>query len=386
MAKEISNLVKRIWGIAEFGEGFMTSVSNLYFAVFLTDIARLPLGYVSVILMLTSIADFIIAPLCGGIIDGTAPMRWGKLRSWLLICPPIVLFTGTMQFIVLPNALLNTIVIIFAFIVRITAFNIQVSANYALVPFMAANDKDRALLSSNRMTGSNIGRLIAGYAAPLTLAFFVSKIGDYGYMALTFSFSVMLVIGYLVHFALSKDYETGEVIKQEKRVTIRQMLTALRTNPDLAGLMLSDMTSTLGSFLLPSLVVYFYNHVIREPTLVARHMLLVGIGGMCGAYISRYLGKKFHARTVCLTLYPLISALLFSTRFFAYNPLIFMLINTAMQFCIGMTQPLEGMLYMDIADYSEWKTGVNTTAFIMGLNNVPIKVAVIVKTLSFQPC
>ena len=363
------------WGVAEVGEGFYSQVVGLYFAFFLTDVAYLPLAYTSFILMFTSIADFIVSPLSGGIIEGTKPMRWGKLRSWLLILPPIVLITNSLKFVSFPSALLTTIVITAAYMINTVGFNTMVAANYALVPSMCATEEDRSSLSSNRMTGSNIGRLVMGYLAPLMLVA-MTGFGKASYSILAFFSAAIMLGGYYAHFAMSKGYEgNGAVAQQEEetRLTIKEMFKAIFSNPQLIPLMISDMTSTLGSFLLPSLVVYMYTYVIGDVTLIAMHNLITGIGGMLGAYSSRFFMNKFEdRRKVCLWIYPCIALFVFSTRFTVQTPALFMAVCGVMQFFIGITQPVESTLYYDVALYTEWKTGKDSTALIMGLTNLPI--------------
>ena len=71
----------RLWGAADIGEGFISTVSNTYFSMFLTDIALLPLGLVSVVMMITSVFDFVVAPIAGALITMIKPGKWGSIRQ-----------------------------------------------------------------------------------------------------------------------------------------------------------------------------------------------------------------------------------------------------------------------------------------------------------------
>lgn len=384
MKKKITKNMKTFWGVAEIGEGFFSSVVGLYFTFYLTDIAKLPLAYVSFIMMFTSVADFIISPLSGGLIEAVKPMKWGKLRSWLLILPPIVAITNALKFVNIGNALTATIVIIVAYMINTVGFNTMVAANYALVPSMCAYEDERSHLSSNRMTGSNIGRLVMGYLAPLVMVPLIASTGDMAYAIIAFVSAALMMLGYFAHFAMAKGYEgNGSVTESsEETLSLKDMFRAIFSNPQIIPLMISDMTSTLGSFLLPSLIMYMYTYVIGDITLVAYHNLLTGIGGMLGAYSSRFFMNKFDdRRKVCLCIYPCIALCVFSTRFFVDLPWVFMGVCTVLQFLIGITQPVESTLYYDVAVYSEWKTGKDSTALIIGLTNLPIKLATIVKSV-----
>ena len=383
MKKKVTKNMKRFWGVAEIGEGFFSSVAGLYFTFYLTDVAQLPLAYVSFIMMFTSVADFIISPLSGGFIEGMKPMKWGKLRSWLLILPPIVAVTNALKFVNVGSALTATVVIILAYMINTIGFNTMVAANYALVPSMCAYEDERSHLSSNRMTGSNIGRLVMGYVAPLAMVPLLASTGNAAYAIMAFVSAGLMMFGYFAHFALSKGYEGNGAVTdtKEETLSIKDMFKAIFSNPQIIPLMISDMTSTLGSFLLPSLIMYMYTYVIGDIALVAYHNLITGIGGMIGAYASRFFMNKFDdRRKVCLTIYPCIALCVFCTRFVVDYAWIFMAVCGVLQFLIGITQPVESTLYYDVAVYSEWKTGKDSTALIIGLTNLPIKLAGIVKS------
>lgn len=376
--------MKSFWGLAEVGEGFFSSIVGLYSTFYLTDVANLPVAYVSFILMFTSVADFIISPLSGAIIEGTKPMKWGKLRSWLLILPPIVAITNAFKFVTVGSALTTAVVILAATMLNSVCFNTMVAANYALVPSMCAYEDERSHLSSNRMTGSNIGRLIMGYVAPLAMIPLLSASGDWAYAIIAFVSATLMMGAYFVHFALSKGYEgNGAVseVEEEDKMSIGDMFKAVFSNPQLIPLMISDMTSTLGSFLLPSLIVYMYKYVIEDMRLLAVHNLVTGIGGMLGAYSSRFFMNKFEDRAkLCCLIYPVIALTCFCTRFFVSIPIAFIAICGILQFAIGITQPTESTLYYDVAVYTEWKTGKDSTALIIGLTNLPIKLATVVRS------
>lgn len=384
MKKNVTKSMKTFWGVGEIGEGFFSSIGALYFSYFLTDIALLPVGYVSAILLFTGIVDFIISPLSGALIEGSKPMRWGKLRSWVLICPFVVLIASPMEYIKWTTPLLTSVMVIIFYVVNSVAFNTMVTANYSLVPSMCAYEDERSILSSNRMTGSNIGRLVMGWAAPLLIIGLVESFGDYGYATIMFIACVLMLIGYMIHFRLSKGYEgNGSAsVSDEERLSVKDMFKAVISNPQLIPLMISDMTSTLGSFLLPTLVVYMYKYVIGNIVLMSTHNLVTGIGGMLGAYSSRFFMKKFENRkAVCLMIYPCIAFTVFCTRFVVDTPVAFIAICGLLQFFIGITQPVESTLYYDVATYTEWKTGKDSTALIIGLTNLPIKLAGIVKNV-----
>ena len=96
MKKPLSPALKTFYGFGDMGFSLMASVETFFFVYFLTNVAKFSLPMVAIIGTITSVADAALSPFYGGIIDGTKPMKWGRVRSWILICPPIVVpFTSS---------------------------------------------------------------------------------------------------------------------------------------------------------------------------------------------------------------------------------------------------------------------------------------------------
>jgi len=374
--------LKRFWGAGDIGIGFIGRVEALFFIFFLTDVALLPMNYVGFLLIFISVVDFIIGPFSGGIIEGRKSMRWGRYRSYMLLCPPALLFVFPFLFIKAGSDIVNIIIIICAYLVYKTLFNIATISNSTIILTMTQNQQERALLASNRMTGAYAGVLIAGYVMPQLLNnCFIDYFGkDRAYMMLAFCAVCLFVIGFLFHFKLSAGFDVPDTVNRKNdKISFRQMITVILKTPALLPVMVADMASTCVYYILPALAVYYYNNVLQKPSLLAIHMLIIGICGVCGAYCSRFFVRKFQVRTACLIVYILISATLITTRFVAYIPAAFIIVNGIMQFFTSSTQSMESNLYMDATIYSEWKTGINAKAFIMSMFNMAARFAGIVK-------
>lgn len=383
----MNNKRLKFWGAADIGEGFIATVSNTYFSLFLTDVAMLPLSYVSIIMLATSIYDFIIAPVAGGIIAAVRPMKWGRLRSWLIVCPPIAAIFFTLSYIPLNSAILSTIFIILTFFMAKCAYNISWAANLSLIGIIAQTPEERTKLTSQRMAGFNIGKLSSGYITPILVATFAKTTGNkFSYAPMLLIAGIVLTLGQLVHFWASEGYEekrlSSSLTADDETIGLKDMLLALGTNPQLLVTVLIDLTSNMQSFLLPALATYYYKYVAQDTNLMAMHMLLTGFGGLLGSVLVRSLGDKIKDhRKFLLMVYPSIAILLFSCRFAAHVPVLFMAINIVLQIFTGTTQPLELQLYMDNVIYHKYKTGVDANSFIMSMSNMPVKFATILKSI-----
>jgi Na+/melibiose symporter-like transporter len=164
------------------------------------------------------------------------------------------------------------------------------------------------------------------------------------------------------------------------RLSLRQMLSTLFKTSPLLSAVFADTASTACTFILPAIAVYYYNNVAEKPALLSVHFLTIGICSLVGAYLARFITKFFNARTACLIIYPIISVLLFSTKFFVYQTEIFIVINGVLYLFSGLTQPLENNLYLDTATYSRRKTEIDAKNLIISISNLPIKFAQVVKS------
>ncbi|NLZ93627.1 MAG: hypothetical protein GX922_06410 [Firmicutes bacterium] len=368
-----------LWGIANVGEGFISIISSTYMSIFLTDVAMLPLAMVSAVMLVTSVSDFILALSAGAIITGTKPMKWGKLPSWLLVCPPITALFSVIQFISFPdNPLLSSIIISLGFIIAKAGWNLSYTANLSLINVMASTPEERSNLNSQRMVGSNLGRLTGNYLTPLLVATLASTVAERTlYPLLMVVVGIFFILTNIAHFNMSKRFEAASDRKIKiDTLSFKDIFLTLTTNPQLLITVLIDLTSNMAGLTLPALSVYYYRYVAEAPLMVPTHMLLTGLAGLCGALLVRAFGKyvKDFKRVLCYV-YLAIAAVLFSTRFFGYNTYAFMAANVFMHLLSGATQPFEMGLYMDNVTYVKWKTGKNANSLIVGLSSIPVKFA-----------
>ncbi|GHV55560.1 hypothetical protein FACS1894182_00020 [Bacteroidia bacterium] len=384
MNKPVSKSIKRFWGVGEFGENFLTTVFSLYFVFFLTDICQLPLSYISFILLFTSIADFTIAPVGGLVIEGTKPMRWGRLRSWILVCPLGIISVFPLLFLNIESHWIKTVTVVLTFLLYKIISNIGMSANYTMIPTMVTGEKERTILASNRTTGMYTGSALNGYIAPFLLnTFLLVWFGkQWAYLSLGLCAAIVYAAGYWTHFNLSKGYDlknTVNPVTKKQKLTIRQMLKVLSTTFPLIPVILVSTTNSFVYFFLPTLAVYYYNNVVEQPSLLSIHMFVAGICAVIGAYSARFIIRKISVRTACLIIYPVIAIALFSTRYVAATPALFILFSAFAQLFSAAAPALESNFYMDTIAYSEEKTGLKGSAVIMSMTHFVPKLSKLIK-------
>ena len=375
---------KYLWGVGNIGEGVVSMVTSTYFIIFLTDTAMLPLGLVSLISLVGSILDFLLVPLSGTLLVSTKPMKWGRYRSWLLLCPPLVVLFYLLCFTVVSgNQMMTALCALLGYVGGKVAWNIVYASNVSLTAVLSGGSKTK--MTAQRMMGSNIGRLLGNSLTPAIVAAVAVHMGEVnGYRVTILVMGTVYILTCLIHFWISKDCsETGVSGENQKkdRMKASEVIQILLVEPRLFLTLVIDLTSNVASLVLPSLEVYYYKYCAAQPGMVSTHMLIIGFGGLAGASLVRLLGNRVkNAKSVLLVLYVLVAASLLSIQIWSNSVFYFLGIGAVVSILTGMTSPFELTLYIDTAEHYRRKTGNDATGFIMGLSNLPVKFASIIKS------
>ena len=366
--------MRKIWGIGVFGEGFNMQPGALYRNYFSTTVIGVPPTVMAAIAGVSAFTTFLAAPIGSRLVDGIKPMRWGKLRSWLLVGSIISLAFSWFPWIQWGTPTQYAWITWSVGLITAWCYNAQVIATFSLVPSMCYYDEERVTLSSNQMTGNKLGVLIAGFIIPLIMNNWLEPaFGRTSYLMIAvFGNSVMFAC-YMVHFKLSEGYEgNGQIGETGRRnLTLKEAGAAIAAVPQVIPMLFADITSTTGAFLLPPFVVYLYRFVVNDGAsfgMMAVHNLFIGICGTIGSWTGRIWLKKFHnKKNICLIIYPLYAGFVFCARFFLNNvPMFIFFVGMGMLFQ-GTTNPVENMFYFDMATIAQEKTGVESNSIFIAL-------------------
>lgn len=397
MKKELSKVLKVFFGVGDLGFSLMTAVEMMAFTFFLTEIAQFPLAISTAILLVTSTVDAILSPFYGAVISGMKAMKWGRYRSWLLVGPPLVIVFFTLQFTKIGSDTMAAVLICVGFIVSHIIWNLVWVANVSLITVLAKDEVERGLLASRRMTYTSASNLVSSYTSitlGVTLGLML-KNPVFGFTLTALLMGVLMMIGYYAHFVMTKGYEETSINELEANMNVEEpakekgagagaMIKNLFLNPPLLVLMVADLAKNMVIFMYFAVLVYQYQYVLQRMDLLTMHILITGISTTVGSYSAAYLIKKLSSRTSVL-LASFVGAISFvSAKIFAFDLVPFIISMSVFMFVIGIAYAGFVSLYADTAIYGEWKTGVNATGFIMGLQNLPIKVAVIIRTAIFS--
>jgi len=391
--KGLSTALKTFFGVGDLGFNYMSNIETYYYAYFLTNVARFPIGLVTLIQTVGSVVDAALCWIYGILLNKMKPLKWGRYRSILAVVPWVVPILYLFQFKAFGNGTVAALIIILGCITSHIAWNIPYVANMAIINVAADTPDERNQLSSTRTMWTYIARCTYSYVGPGLIAFLTKKISEQNaYAAAAFILGCVMVAGYFAHFVMFKGYEeTGE---EEMERLARQKAkeaqegkkkvgigAAIASCPQLIAVLLSILCYYMFSFCYSAFAKYYGDYVANDAGFMTKFLLIANLLGVAGSIISRRVAKKLSAKGAYAVALLVIASCYALAYVFRYQEAaVIALLSIAGFFCAFATAMQIPML-ANCALFSEYKTGVNVTGAVMGFLNVPIKVAIITRGL-----
>lgn len=390
--KGLSNSLKYLFGVGDAGFNLMSNIETFYFMSFLTGLGGFSPAIAGVINSVFSIVDACLSWIYGGILNGTKAKKWGRYRSWLILVPWIVPFLYAFQFIrIADNEIISAIVIIVAAISSHVVWNIGYVANATLVSVVGKTPEDRATLASSRGTWNNIGSLLFSYLGLPFATLLAGIVGEKNqWAAAAFCLGILMVLGYYAHFKMTEGYEeieTGDNAKSaSNKVSIPDMFRSLFQNPQLLVLMIADLAKWCVKFVTAASAIYYFRDAMGNPGLMVPYSLAIALGAIVGSFATRYIAKALSNRTTTILSYIGMAVSLALIWVFYQNYIVVIALMTVAQFFYGIAYSASPALYADTVVYATWKSGKNAAGWIMGLQNLPLKVGVFLRGTIVAAC
>lgn len=391
----LSKGIRYFYGVGDMCFALMTSVGTYYSTFYLTNVAQLSLATVAALTSLVALIDSFTSWIYGGLINSLKPMKWGRYRSWLVAFTWLVPIFYVLMYIRIGSS--ETVAAVFFFIAMLggrIVHNFPYTANAAMISVVAKTPDERVAMASSRATWNNMSKFAWSYMGVPFLSFLTLQFTEqYAYAILSGLTAILMVLGYFLHFKITEGYEdTGAqeqanaAKSQRAKTKPMDLIKALFTNPPLLCLMVADLAKWLFNFIVAGTVVYYFTYIALNKGMQATYTLIIAFCSVIGAYFSRYLGKKFSGRGTMIVAYLIMGGCLLAARMFYTNPMYVVVLISAAQLGYGCCYSCSTALYADTAIYSEWKTGKNASGWIMGLTNIPLKVASTLKSVILTAC
>ncbi len=266
-------------------------------------------------------------------------------------------------------------------------------ANATLVSVVGKTPEDKATLASSRATWNNIGGLLFSYLGLPFATLLAGFVGEKNkFAAAAFCLGILMVVTYFAHFKMTEGYEEIETEEQASRgndktkVTISEMFASLFKNPPLMVLMLADLAKWCVKFVTAASAIYYFRDAAGNPGLMKGYTLSVSLGAILGAFSMRYIAKKLSSRTTMIVSYAGMAVSMFLIYIMYTNPVVVIGLMTLAHVFYGMAFAASPALYADTVVYATWKTGRDASGWIMGLQNLPLKVGVFMRGVILSAC
>ncbi len=380
----LKSSIKGAWGISEIGFSMMSTTETVFFMIFLTDVAQLPLAITGIIAGSTALIDAVSAVIAGIVIDKVT-FKNGKYRPWLLICPPIVTAFFVLMFTKIGGDVVAGVLVGVGYVVSHFVWNICWTANRNLIPFISNEQSDRTWLSARIAMGSNIGKLAGSYLVPIitTALFALFSAGADGktpVIAYTIAALVMalcFLVCYYIHFAITKGCDAKE--SAAKAVTFKDMGKAIASNDQLIVVLLHDAIRLIAYYGVATLTTYYAKCVLGVSTDSGILLIFFYLGCIIGSAFTSRIGKKLGVKKT--TFVGVLGWLVFQALVIVM-PANLWVVSACLfvgQLFFGVAYGYTSNLYAMCGTYGEWKTGGQARGVTMAFCSLAIKLGVAIR-------
>ena len=379
--KPLTTIVKYMYGFADFGFSFVSSIENYYMMFFLTDIAKLPLAGISAATSLAYTLDTPSQAVYGALISTLKPMRWGRNRSWFLLFPPLVMLTFILLFTNIGSP--SVALVICGTMLYLTNGTRSLSwlANLNMINVLASNPDERSMLAARRATWSAAAGIVFAYTVNPAINTLTKTLNPvYAYTIVAGAAGAFYTLTSWFVFWITSGYEaTGAEAKAQaqapgQQVTFMDIIRSAVQNPYLLILLLCDFFRQISATTVTSSAAYYFKYVALNPNLMSPYQVAYNFAGLIGASLSAGLAKKYTTkRAAIIGMIGMIIGNL-TGSIFGMNPIWTIACVSVARFFISLAQANLVALYGDCVVYARWKTGKDTSAFVMGSQTIPLKI------------
>lgn len=356
-----------------------------YISYCYTDLGHVSAEMTSLAMTICSVLGFVWSLFSGALIQNTRTKR-GMYRPWMLFGSIGMAASAFLLLFNKGSMLLNCIVISIGYFLGNSILDLWVVSKYGIYEKISAGKSSmRDLLGGVSYAGGNFGYILYG-AGFLTLTGILG--GDdmgKGFLYTQCILAVLTVVGAIILCRMAKPFDTDnrkESVEADTRVSLKDMFSSILHNKYLLVLSIGSVLKSAGGFLFTFLVIYQCTAVLEDLMAYSTLLAVQAVAGVVGSFLAPVLGKLLGGRKKI----ALASAFATTVCFVAlalwgdsYIPLmVIVAIETIVQFAYDS---VDMMLYLDTAEVQYNRTGVDTRAFTMNIQNLVSKIATTLSTI-----
>jgi GPH family glycoside/pentoside/hexuronide:cation symporter len=361
---------KVTWGIAALGTALISGIYGALLPIFYQDYLGLTAKWITTASIIYAIWNAVNDPLFGYLTDSTRS-RWGRRIPYMRFTAPFLALTFVLVWFAPPKAGQETLFwwMLVSMLLYDTCYTIIGLAYSALLPEISESDAERNGLQISASLFGLLG-MILGFLIP---DFFRPKAGaELSFAPLQMSMIVVAVVSMvLIIITTLRVRERPEFTQVDKPIPLGAALHFTFTSKSFLILVSQNFMSILMQSLILGMMFYLADYVLQMPTIFI--LLCVFIPLIIGVPVTSILRKRFGV-VGAQQLLLLIAGIGLTLIAFVPNPLI-LLCLVAAGFGLSGPQTLTNVLFAQVADEDELRSGVRREGAFFGVNALITKPA-----------
>lgn len=365
----------------------LLTVTQLTF--FCTDVVGLSIVQMTVTLTIARIIDMVVAAFCGMVMQ-RVKLKWGPVRSWLVIFP-LIMFFGCMleaSAFLVPSDMAKILMISVGYILAQAATNFNNAVRNSLLGALASNQDSRFALSFRT---NILNTFLAMFITSYVLTFAV-RLGDlvgslgWGFFIMVLALNLLNVAMQLWLFWASRKVDTDLLKpvsrKKKEKVSVVKAIGVAFQNKYLLLLLACQFLTFLAIYVSAGLGTYYWMYVIGDVIFQGYSNTVGNVAQLIGLLlIAPVLSKKLGAAGSNKLMYFVLAAQNIICWFLGARTWLVYCVTFAIYKLIGSVSSAWGMnLWVQAGEYGYWKTGVDNRIYIASLQSLPSKITVFIST------
>ena len=377
------------YGFGDMSSSMFWKIFSYYLPIFYSDVFGLKPAHAATLLLITKLYDAVSDPVMGLIADRTQT-RWGKYRPYLLWMAIPFAVIGILAFCV-PDTT-YTLKHVYAYVMYILMMTVYTAVNVpygAMLGVVTADSKEKSVFSSYRMFFAYVGSFIAMGAFWLfekgiigttnSAGRIVRGVGDADparWTAVIAIIAAACAVLFILSFLMTREHVKIE--RKEQAGSIRKDLRALVRNRPWWLLLGAAIGQLLFNSIRGGAAAYYFANILGTDIFITCAVFLtIGeIGQMAGVAlavpISERIGNK-NTFMLSLGLVACLSCLIWFVPATVGGVWALVVLQIVISIIFGVSAPLVWSMFADVADYSEYTTGSNSTGLIFSSSSMAQK-------------
>jgi GPH family glycoside/pentoside/hexuronide:cation symporter len=360
------------YALGDSASNFYWKVFEFYVLFFYTDVFGLSPGAAAWLLLYARIWDAVIDPIVGAIADRTKT-RWGSFRPYLIWFAIPIWAAGIFMFIT-PD-MNDSGKHIYAYVTYLAMMTMYALINIpysALMGVVTSNTQERSELSSYRFIGAFAVALIVQTFTKRLVTMVGGGNEQFGWQMIMVIYGGIAALLFLACFLTTKERVQ---VPHKQEANLKADIQSLLQNVPWMVMFFMGMLVIAGFALRGGTLLYYFKYVVKQGDQAFEFFMFSGgIAALVGTTLMP-LGTKLMGKRTLYAVCMGSAGLLTLPYYFlpADATLAIYGLNIAISFLLGPTAPLIFVMFTDVADYGEWKTGRRTTGLIMAAAMLSLK-------------